>query len=67
MDYNSNGVGFSGDKFLPKLNGTFGFEYMVSQKVGLSVSSGWNYYLSDSFDGSHSGHYNDSSWGFFWE
>ena len=65
MDYNSNGVGLSGDKFLPKLNGTFGFEYMVSQKVGLSVSSGWNYYLSDSFDGSHSGHYNDSSWGLF--
>ena len=63
FDYNSQGVGLSRDQYLPQLNGTVGLEYMVRKKVGLSVSSGWNYYLTDRFDGARSGHYNDFGWG----
>jgi len=63
FDFNSKGVGLSRDKYLPKLNGSIGMEYMVRKKLGLSVSSGWNYYLNDRFDGTRSGSYNDVSWG----
>jgi len=63
FDYNTKGVGLSGETFLPKVTGVFGLEYMVGKKMGLSVSSGWDYYLSDSFDGSSIGKYNDLSWG----
>jgi len=62
-DYHSTGVGLSRDMYLPKLNGSIGLEYMVRKKLGLSVSSGWNYYLSDRFDGTRSGRYNDVGWG----
>ena len=63
FDYNSKGVGLSRDQYLPKLNGSIGLEYMVRKKLGLSVSSGWNYYLTDQFDAARSGRYNDFSWG----
>ena len=63
FDYNRKGVGLSADQFLPQVNGTFGLEYMVKNNLGLSVSSGWNYYLSDRFDGARNGRYNDTSWG----
>lgn len=63
FDYNSSGVGLSVDKFLPKLNGTFGLEYMARKNFGISVSSGWNYYLNDRFDGTKNGRYNDAGWG----
>lgn len=63
FDYNSKGVGLSSDQYFPQLNGTIGLEYMVRKKLGLSVSSGWNYYLSDRFDGAKSGQYNDFGWG----
>lgn len=63
FDYNSKGVGLSRDQYLPQLNGSVGLEYMVRKKLGLSVSSGWNYYLSDRFDGARSGRYNDFGWG----
>ena len=63
IDSHLSGVGLSGAEFLPKVNGTFGMEYMVRKKIGFSVSSGWNYYLSDRFDGAKHGRYNDFSWG----
>jgi curli production assembly/transport component CsgG len=63
FDYNSNGVGLSTDQFLPQIKGSFGLEYMVKRNLGFSVSSGWNYYLSDRFDGARNGRYNDASWG----
>jgi len=62
-DFNSSGVGLSEAKFLPKINGTFGLEYMMNTKLGLSVSSGLNYYLNDNFDGTKAGKHNDLSWG----
>ncbi|MDP4240659.1 MAG: CsgG/HfaB family protein [Bacteroidota bacterium] len=63
FDENRLGVGLSKTDFLPKINGTFGMEYMVNNKVGLSVSSGLNYYLNDNFDGAKVGSYNDLGWG----
>ncbi|HZL09588.1 MAG TPA: CsgG/HfaB family protein [Prolixibacteraceae bacterium] len=63
FDYNKSGVGLTNDVFLPQMNGSFGLEYMARKNFGLSVSSGWNYYLNDRFDGTHSGTYNDASWG----
>lgn len=63
FDENHLGVGLSNMKFLPKINGTFGLEYMVNNKMGLSVSSGFNYYLNDDFDGTKAGSYNDLGWG----
>ena len=62
-DLSTDGVGLSGSKFLPKINGMFGLEYMMNNKLGLSVSSGLNYYLKDSFDGTKAGSYNDLGWG----
>ncbi|MBW8326242.1 MAG: hypothetical protein K0M50_15860 [Prolixibacteraceae bacterium] len=63
FDFNRNGVGLSADQYFPKVNGTFGLEYMARKNIGLSVSSDWNYYLSDRFDGMRNGTYNDMSWG----
>ena len=63
VDYHYPHVGLSGKDYLPKINGAFGMEYMVSNKFGLSLSSGLNYYLNDSFDGTKAGQYNDLSWG----
>ena len=63
FDYNSLGVGLSKEQLLPKVNGSFGLEYMASKKVGFSVSTGWNYYLSDRFDGAQNGPYSDMNWG----
>lgn len=63
FDYNKNGVGLSGNKILPKINGSIGLEYMASKHLGITVSSDWNYYLNDSFDNTQVGRYNDASWG----
>ena len=63
FDYNSGGVGLSKDQVFSKINGSFGLEYMVKKKLGLTVCSGWNYYLSDQFDGAQSGQNNDMAWG----
>jgi curli production assembly/transport component CsgG len=62
-DYHSQSVGLSGKQWLPKVNGAFGLEYMVNHSMGISLSSGMNYYLNDSFDGTTAGSYNDLSWG----
>ncbi len=63
FDYNPKGIGLSGDTYLSKINGSFGLEFMARKNLGLSVSSGWNYYLSDKFDGAISGQNNDMGWG----
>lgn len=63
VDFSSSGVGLSGDKYLPKLTGSVGFEYMAKKNLGLTFSSGWDYYLNDRFDGTMNGSYNDASWG----
>lgn len=61
-DYNNKNVGLSNYKFLPKVNGSLGLEYMLNENLGLSLSSGINYYLSDKFDNKNVGKYNDFSW-----
>ncbi|HEY6913119.1 MAG TPA: hypothetical protein VI413_00460, partial [Paludibacter sp.] len=61
-DYNTKGVGLSKKDLFPKINGTFGLEYMIRNKLGLFISSGLDYYLNDSFDGSIAGQYNDLGW-----
>ncbi|MEI7502102.1 MAG: CsgG/HfaB family protein [Paludibacter sp.] len=63
LNNNQSGVGLSQKDVLPKINGAFGLEYMVNQKLGLSISGGTNYYLNDYFDGTKAGKYNDLSWG----
>ncbi len=63
IDFNSGSVGLSGDKIIPKVNGSFGLEYLFRKNLGVTVSSGWNYYLIDRFDGARNGRYNDASWG----
>lgn len=62
-DFNGDGVGLSAKKYLPKINGAVGLEYMFDKKWGLTLSSGVNYYLNDRFDGSSVGKYNDLNWG----
>jgi curli production assembly/transport component CsgG len=62
FDSNFNQVGLSEKKILPKVNGVFGLEYMFREKWGLSFSSGVDYFLSDNFDGSVAGRFNDFSW-----
>ncbi len=63
FDENRQGVGLSKMKYLPKINGAVGLEYMVNSGLGLSISSGCNYYLNDDLDGTRAGSYNDLSWG----
>jgi len=58
-----NNVGLSKRDFIPKVNGSFGLEYMLSKSIGLSLSSGINYYLYDDLDGEITGKYNDFTWG----
>lgn len=62
-DYNKKGVGLSQEKYIPKVNGIFGLEYLAGRRLGLTLSSGLSYYLYDSFDGSNAGKHNDWSWG----
>jgi len=45
------------------MNGSIGLEYMASKHLGITVSSDWNYYLTDHFDNAQFGRYNDTSWG----
>jgi curli production assembly/transport component CsgG len=62
-DFMEQGVGLSQSKYLPKVNGTFGLEFLVASSMGFTISSGLNYYLNDNFDGVKTGKYNDLSWG----
>ncbi len=65
IDFNlkSQNVGLTQEKYIPQLSGLIGLEYMVSRKLGISLSSGINYYLNDKFDGIRVGRYNDFAWG----
>jgi len=60
---NQNGVGLTNKEFIPKINGKMGIEYMLNNKIGLSLSANTSYFLTDTFDGSTAGKYNDYSWG----
>lgn len=62
-DYKQQGVGLSREKYLPRVNGTFGLEYLLNNRFGVTLSSGLSYYLYDSFDGANAGKYNDWRWG----
>jgi curli production assembly/transport component CsgG len=63
FDYHNTGVGLTNNQYIPKLNGRIGMEYMLKKKLGLTISSDWNYYLNDRFDSAKYGQYNDASWG----
>ncbi len=62
-DFYSSGAKMSRRKFIPRARAVAGFEYLLTKKCGISVSSGWDYYLNDRIDGVSSGKYNDFSWG----
>jgi len=63
VDFNSKRVGMLDSKYASRLSGSFGFEYLLQKNLGVSISSGWNYFLNDRFDGVKYGRYNDASWG----
>lgn len=56
-------IGGSNEKYIPELNGTAGIEFMLKKDFGVNVSSNIGYLLSDKFDGSGAGRYNDFYWG----
>ncbi len=63
LNINQVGVGLSNRKVFPKLTGAVGFEYLINSTIGISIATGINYYLMDTFDGKTMGKYNDFSWG----
>ena len=56
-------VGLSEKKYLPYLTFDGGIEYLFSQRIALTGETFFNQFLSDYFDGSKNGLYNDSYWG----
>ncbi len=62
--YNSNEVGISKKKLMPFVSFGAGGEYLFTRRFGLTGGAFYNHFLSDLFDGSKSGEYNDSFWGF---
>lgn len=59
-----NDVGLSKKKLLPFVSFGAGGEYLFSRRFGLTAGAFYNQFLSDFFDGSKAGQYNDSFWGF---
>ncbi len=57
-------VGLSEKKLMPYLSAGSGAEYMVSRTMGVTGGAFFNQFLSDAFDGSAAGAFNDSFWGF---
>ena len=57
-------VGLSQRKFLPYLTLGGGMEYHVAKQTALFGEGSISHFLSDSFDGSRTGVYNDNFWGF---
>lgn len=59
-----NKVGLSDKKAMPYLSVGGGAELLVTKKIGLTGGPFFNQFISDAFDGSKTGAYNDSFWGF---
>jgi curli production assembly/transport component CsgG len=57
-------IGISDKEFIPYLSFGGGMEYLFTQRFGVTGGTFFNQFLSDSFDGSNSGTFNDSFWGF---
>lgn len=50
---------YATESMIPKVQGGFGFEWMLKPKLGLFVSGEYNYFLSDGMDGVKHGKYYD--------
>lgn len=59
-----NEVGLSKKKIMPYVSFGAGGEYLFSKRFGLTGGAFYNQFLSDHFDGTKAGEYNDSFWGF---
>ena len=59
-----NEVGISKKKLMPFLSSSVGGEYLFTRRFGITGGAFYNHFLSDYFDGSKAGQYNDSFWGF---
>ena len=57
-------VGVSRKKVMPLVSFGVGGEYLFNRQVGLTGGAFYNHFLSDYFDDSKAGEYNDSFWGF---
>jgi curli production assembly/transport component CsgG len=57
-------IGASDKELIPYLSFGGGMEYLFTRRIGLTGGMFFNQFLSDSFDGSMSGTFNDSFWGF---
>ncbi len=56
-------IGLSEKSVIPYLSFTGGMEYMFSKKVGINGEMFYNHFLSDYYDGSKTGTFNDGYWG----
>ncbi len=56
-------VGKSDKYVIPYLSLTGGMEYMFAKKLGINGEMFYNHFLSDYYDGSKSGTFNDGYWG----
>ncbi len=56
-------VGLSDKKLMPYLTVRGGSEILFTRKIGLTGGAFFNQFLSDKFDGSPAGTFNDSFWG----
>ena len=57
-------IGASDKELIPFLSFGGGMEYLFTRRIGVTGGTFFNQFLSDSFDGSMSGTFNDSFWGF---
>ena len=57
-------VGVSDKKLMPFLSSGAGVEQLFSNRFGLTAGAFFNHFLSDYFDGSKAGEFNDNFWGF---
>jgi len=57
-------VGLSDKKWMPYLAFGGGMEYLFTRRFGIIGGAFFNQFLSDSFDDSPAGQFNDSFWGF---
>jgi len=57
-------VGISDKEVIPFLSFGGGMEYLFTRRIGIYGGAYFKQLLSDSFDGSMAGSYNDSFWGF---